>query len=219
MKKLLLISSFAAISMAALALDPTPKSVAPKVALERLANGNARFVAGKAVHPDQSVKRRTESAKGQAPFASVLSCADSRLSPELIFDQGIGNLFVVRVAGNTAEPVGIGSLEYSVAVLGSRTVVVMGHEKCGAVAAAVKGGELPGSIGAVTKAIEPAVAEVKGKSGDPVKLATTQNVRDTVKKIRQQSSIISDLEKKGELKIVGAEYTLADGKVKFFEVK
>lgn len=219
MKKLLMISSLAAISMAALALDPTPKSVSPKVALERLANGNARFVAGKAIHPDQSVKRRAESAKGQAPFASILACADSRLGPELIFDQGIGNLFVVRVAGNTADPVGIGSLEYSVAVLGSRTVVVMGHEKCGAVAAAVKGGELPGSIGAVTKAIEPAVAEVKGKDGDPVKLATTQNVRDTVKKLRAKSTIISDLEKKGELKIVGAEYSLADGKVKFFEVK
>jgi carbonic anhydrase len=219
MKKLLMISSLAAISMAALALDPTPKSVSPKVALERLANGNARFVAGKAIHPDQSVKRRAESAKGQAPFASILSCADSRLGPELIFDQGIGNLFVVRVAGNTADPVGIGSLEYSVAVLGSRTVVVMGHEKCGAVAAAVKGGELPGSIGAVTKAIEPAVEQVKGRSGDPVKLATTQNVRDTVNKIRAESSIISDLEKKGELRIVGAEYALANGKVKMFAVK
>jgi carbonic anhydrase len=218
MKRLSFLVGFTALSMAAFAGSGTQTaSVAPAEALQRLSNGNARFVAGRAIHPDQSPARLAKSAKGQSPFAIVLTCSDSRLSPELIFDQGVGSLFVVRVAGNTADPIGLGSMEYAVAVLGARTIVVMGHEKCGAVQAAVKGGELPGSIGEVTKPIQPAVERVKGKPKE-VELAITENVRETVRTIRTKSKIIADLEKQGKLRILGSEYHLAKGQAHLFRV-
>ncbi len=219
MNKFAYITLVASLTVVAHTADVTKSvSVSPSVALDRLTNGNSRFMAGRSLHGDQSISARQESAKGQAPFAIVVTCSDSRLSPEIIFDQGIGKLFVVRVAGNTVDDVAMGSIEYAVAALGARTIVVLGHEKCGAVKAAVEGKELPGSIGAVTKPIQEAVDKTSKLPGDHVTSATLENVRDTVRHIRTGSTIVSDLEKKGQLKVVGGKYFLASGKAGLFKV-
>jgi len=216
-KSSMLCTVLATILVAPALAGTSTASVSPAVALERLRAGNERFAAGKAKRPHADLARIQSSDKGQAPFAIVLTCADSRLSPELIFDQGIGDIFVSRVAGNTPSPEIIGSIEYAVAVLGARTIVVMGHDKCGAVDAAIKGGELPGSIGEVTKPIEAAVKATEGKA-NRLHETILQNVRDSVRTLRKESSIVSDLESKGELRIVGANYELRTGKAKMFKV-
>lgn len=202
-------------SMASAWLGPVKPSVTPKDALNRLTTGNERFAQGMGQHPRTGADRRTEVAKGQAPFASILTCADSRVSPELVFDQGLGDLFVTRVAGNTFGRDILGSLEYSVAVLGSRLIVVLGHERCGAVDAAIKGGELPGSIGSVVAPIEPAVRATRTSKGDRLLETTIKNVELTVERIAKQSSIFRDLIRKGELKIVGGYYDLDSGAVRW----
>ncbi|HVN64668.1 MAG TPA: carbonic anhydrase, partial [Candidatus Binataceae bacterium] len=116
-------------------------------ALQKLLDGNQRFIAGKMEHPHQSPERRNETAKGQHPFATVLSCSDSRTGPEVLFDRGLGDLFIVRVAGNVADQLVIESIDYSVKHLGIRLIVVLGHRRCGAVIAAVEGHEEPGDVG------------------------------------------------------------------------
>lgn len=187
-----------------------PKSVAPDAALSRLMQGNERFATGRSEHPRNGLAQIRESAKGQAPFASILSCADSRVAPELLFDQGLGDLFVVRTAGNTASPGLLGSLEFASAKLGSQLIVVVGHTSCGAVTAAESGDKLPGNLPSVIEPILPAVKAAKGHAhGNTVE----ENVRHTVKQIRASSQILADLEKAGKLKIVGATYDLATGKV------
>src|SRR5262245_24451061 len=122
-------------------------------ALAKLKEGNGRFVGGKAMTKGIDVKERAELVKGQQPFAIVLTCADSRVAPELVFDQGLGQLFVLRVAGNVCDPNILGSIEYGVEHLKSPLIVVMGHEKCGAVAAAIGGGELHGNLGKLIKEV------------------------------------------------------------------
>ena len=138
--------------------------VDPGEALERLMAGNQRYATGYPAHPLQNLERVKEVAKGQHPFAIILSCSDSRVPPEIVFDQGIGDLFVVRVAGNTALEDGIGSLEYAVEHLGARLIVVLGHERCGAVSAAMslqsKPGQEPGNLGVLMRAIYPALKSV-----------------------------------------------------------
>jgi hypothetical protein len=119
--------------------DTPAPTVSPEAALTRLVEGNKRFVAGSTTHPDQTAERRTETAKGQHPFAIILTCADSRLSPEILFDEGIGDLFVVRNAGNLLDDHVLGSIEYAVEHLHATLIVVLGHTKCGAVSAAVAG--------------------------------------------------------------------------------
>jgi carbonic anhydrase len=193
------------------------KNVSPDIAIKKLQQGNQRFVAGKSVHPNSNPVRIRETAKGQHPFAVVLTCADSRLSPEIIFDQGVGDLFVVRVAGNTPSPEMIGSIEYAVAVLGARTIIVMGHDKCGAVEAAIKGGELPGSIPSVVKPIEPAVKATVGKS-DRLRETILENVRIAINRLRSESTILSSMERNGELRMFGAKYHLESGKAPLFKV-
>src|SRR5688572_16994 len=124
--------------------------VSPDEATKRLVYGNRRFVNGETQHPNQSAEHRLALAKGQAPFAVVVACSDSRVCPEIVFDQGLGDLFVIRVAGNTIGNVELGSIEYAVEHLHAKLVIVVGHEKCGAVGAAVKGGETHGHIGDLT---------------------------------------------------------------------
>lgn len=190
------------------AAGPTPDE-----ALQKLMDGNKRYVGGKPTRPNQTAKRRGELTRGQAPFAALLSCADSRVPPEVIFDQGLGDLFVVRVAGNVADDPGIGSLEYSVAVLGSPLVVVLGHSACGAVDATLKGGEAPGRIGSIAKLIVPAVEKTKGQPGNALANAIHANVTLTVDRLKTTGPILSDALEKKKLKIVGAHYDLASGKV------
>ncbi len=184
----------------------------PDQALDRLMVGNQRFVTAQRLNPHQDPTRRAEVTAGQAPFAAILSCADSRVVPEIAFDQGIGDLFVVRVAGNLAITEDIASEEYAVGLLKVPLLVVLGHEKCGAVSAALEGGELPGVIESLVFAIRPAIEASKGESGDRLTNAIKANVRLQVQQL-QASSVIASALAAGTLKIVGAYYDLDSGEI------
>lgn len=189
--------------------------VGPREALTRLAQGNRRFISASLTHPDQSAVRRVGQAAGQTPFAIVLGCSDSRVPPEVVFDQGLGDLFVVRVAGNVADDLGIASIEYAAEHLGVHLVVVLGHERCGAVTAAVKGDPLPGHLLNLMEVLAPAVAATSGQPGDRVADTVTANVELTVERLRGCGPILRELVEKGELQVVGAEYDLDTGEVVF----
>ena len=182
-------------------------------ALHRLLAGNERFVRGRPRHPHEAASWRRAIAKGQRPFATVIGCADSRVPPEVLFDQGLGNLFVTRVAGNTADDAVLGSLEYAVEHLGVNLIVVLGHERCGAVQAAVKGGEAGGHLGAVLRPILPAIASVHGQPGDAIENAAQANVRGVVTHLSASLPVLAARVKEGTLKVVGARYDLDTGKV------
>lgn len=191
-------------------------AVSAKDALDRLTTGNKRFVAGALTHPAQSASRRTETAAGQHPFAIVLTCADSRLSPEIIFDQGIGDLFVVRNAGNLLSDHVIGSIEYAVEHLHASLVVVLGHSKCGAVSAAVAGGEAPGHIKSIVATLAPAAAAGKKKPGDPVENAVRIGAKLSAAALAQAEPILSEFVKAGKVKVVAARYDISSGEVEVF---
>jgi carbonic anhydrase len=188
-------------------------SVTPNQALEMLVAGNQRYVAGKAEHPHQSAERRAEVLAGQHPFATVLSCADSRVPPEVFFDQGIGDLFIIRNAGNLADDVVLGSIEYGAEHLGVPLVMVLAHTKCGAVTATVQGGEAPGHIGSIVEAIMPAVEATKGQPGDAVLNATLASMRLTIDKIKTCEPILAEMVKHGKMMVVGGLYHLDTGVV------
>ena len=183
----------------------------------RLLEGNARFAAGKPQYPNQDAARRAATATGQKPFAVIVGCADSRTPPELLFDQGLGDLFVVRVAGNVIDAPALGSVEFAVANLGARLIVVLGHEKCGAVSAAVaalKGAPAPpGHIGSLVEAIKPAAAQARAAAGDPMENAVNANARRVVEQLKTTSSVLRPFLDRGELRVIGARYELASGKV------
>jgi carbonic anhydrase len=189
--------------------------------LTRLFEGNKLFVADTTAKKDVGPVRREELTKGQHPFATIITCSDSRVAPEYIFDQGLGDIFVVRVAGNVIEPTTLGSIEYAAEHLHTPLLVIMGHSQCGAVKAAVEAkGKLEGNIGAILKKIMPAVkAAKKAKKGDEetLELAIQENVRNTYKDI-MKSPVVSHLVHEGKLKIVAAEYQLKDGKVETLEL-
>ncbi len=181
--------------------------------LRILQEGNERYVAARLSHPNQNAARRTEVAAGQHPIAAVLSCADSRVPPELIFDRGLGDLFVVRVAGNIADDAILGSLEYAAEHLHVPLIVVLGHQKCGAVSAAVAGGRTKTHIDSLIDAINPAVAAVKGKSGDVLDNAVRANVLRVTEQLKSDPSILAGEVREGKLKIVGGVYSLETGKI------
>ncbi len=185
----------------------------PEAALQRLIDGNARYVAGHAVHPNQSVARRVEVVAGQEPFAVIVTCSDSRVAPELYFDQGIGDLFVVRDAGNVLNDHVIGSIEYAVEHLHASIVLVVGHEKCGAVAAAIAGGRAEGRIGTIIEAIRPAVKETRNQAGDKTDNAIRGNARRVAKTLAVTTPILSHAVQTGEIKIFAARYDLSSGRV------
>ncbi len=197
---------------AALAAAPSAPSLSPADALQQLLDGNQRFIAGKMTHPTQTPERRAEVAKGQHPFAAVLACSDSRSGPEVLYDRGLGDLFVVRVAGNVLDRVVIESLDYAVTHLGARLVVVMGHTRCGAVIAAVEGHEEPGDVGPMLRELRPAVEAARAMPGDTVANAVRENVILSVKRLKS-SRELADKVKSGEVKVVGAVYDLDSGKV------
>jgi carbonic anhydrase len=194
--------------------DPgTPHStLTPDQSLEKLLEGNRRFVTNRRTNGHQDAARIAEVASEQAPFAAILGCADSRVVPEIVFDQGIGDLFVVRVAGNLAITENTASEEFAVGVLGVPLIMVMGHERCGAVQAALNLGELPGVIESLVYALRPAVEASAGQPGDPLTNAIKENVRMQVKRL-QISSVLSAPLAAGRLKIVGAYYDLDTGEV------
>lgn len=196
----------------------------PEASLARLIAGNKRFVSGQLLHPGRKPEDFAALAEGQAPFAIIIGCADSRVGPEVIFDQGVGDLFVVRVAGNIvsgAGPTVKGSIEFAVGELGARLIVVLGHSQCGAVKAAIQhidnNDALPGSIGELIDPIRPAVRAVAGQPGDKLTNVTRANVLEGVKRLKGLDPILAPLAKKSELKVVGATYELRTGAIEVFE--
>jgi carbonic anhydrase len=184
-------------------------------ALKRLTEGNKRYVVGKFIRPHQTSVRRAELIDGQHPFAIVLGCSDSRIPVELVFDQGVGDLFVVRVAGNIADDVALGSIEYAAAHLHVPLAVVMGHGSCGAVAATASGGELEGHLPVIATAIRPAVDKVKTQQGDLVNNAARANAVMVAEKLKSSKPVLSELVRSGKLTIVAAFYDIKSGKVEF----
>jgi len=200
--------------VAPVAGSETASAITPDQALSRLVAGNERFVAAKSSHPHQDAARRHDLAGSQHPFAVVLSCSDSRLPPELVFDQGLGDLFVIRVAGNITDAAVIGSIEYAVEHLKTPLIVVLGHEKCGAVTAAMSGGA--GShdhIQALVDAIAPVVTEAKKDPKDPLDAAVRLNVKKVVGELASSEPTLAHEVKAGHLRIVGAYYSLDTGAV------
>ncbi len=189
-------------------------------ALQRLLDGNKRWVQAKLEHPDQTVARLQEVAKGQNPFAVVLGCADSRVSPELIFDQGVGDLFVTRVAGNFVDDNLLGSIEFATANLGAPLILVLGHERCGAIQATVKavqeGAKFPGHLADFVDAIRPAAESVKKEPGDPIENAIKANVLRNVEKLKLSRPILAKLVEENKLKVVGGRYDLDTGEVTLY---
>jgi len=181
--------------------------------LKKLLEGNKRCVVCKQQNPRQDARRRKEVSKGQKPFAVIVGCSDSRIPPELIFDQGLGDLFVVRLAGNIVDALAMGSIEYAVEHLGTKLIVVLGHGKCGAVTAATKGPDAPGHVGAIVKAIQPAVKKVQKMPGDLVDNAIRANASLVVNKIKSSKPILAEMVNKGEIEVIGAYYNIETGAV------
>lgn len=182
-------------------------------ALARLMEGNGRYAQHKEQHPDETPARRRELETTQHPFAVILSCSDSRVPPELIFDQGLGDLFVIRVAGNIAESDELGSIEYAVEHLGTKLIVVLGHEKCGAVTAAVAGGDAPGHLKSLVSVIQPAVAEARNLPGDKVHNCVVANARLVARQIRESEPVLKEMVEQKGVRVVAAEYALDSGVV------
>jgi carbonic anhydrase len=196
---------------------PKPQNVlSPDAALERLLKGNGRYVDGLSLRHDFKHEREAL-AGGQNPFAAILSCADSRIAPEYAFDSGRGDLFVCRVAGNFATDEVIASLEYAVAVLGAPLILVLGHESCGAVDAAIKSLKddkpLPGHMPSLVAGVGGAVKAVLQQGGDPLGKATRQNVIDNVGKLSAATPILGAAVEQRKLRVVGGVYGLKDGRV------
>lgn len=187
--------------------------VTPEQALARLIEGNERYRTSHLTHPHESAAWRHSLSKEQHPFATILSCSDSRVPPELLFDVGLGDLFVIRVAGNIASDDVLGSIEYAAEHLGTSLVLVMGHERCGAVQATIGGGEPKTHIEALTRAIDPAVARARKETGDLVANAVRLNVEMVVSQIRESRPILAEMSRKGKLKVAGAVYDLDSGEV------
>jgi carbonic anhydrase len=202
---------------------PPPKpqnEISPEAALKRLMKGNERYVEGVSRRHDFTHEREAL-AGGQNPYASILSCADSRIAPEYAFDSARGDLFVCRVAGNFANDDTLASLEYAVAVLNSPLILVLGHESCGAVDATIKSLKdnttLPGHLPSLVAALAPAVKATMDKPGDKLANAIRQNVVDVVAKLKSATPILSAAVADGKIKIVGGVYRLGDGKVKLID--
>jgi len=197
---------------------PAKAPVAPQEAKKRLVDGNARYAHGDHLRLDHSARRESQT-RSQSPFAIVLGCADSRVPPEVVFDQGLGDIFTVRVAGNIVDDVIAGSIEYAVAVLGAQLIVVLGHERCGAVAAAldaVKTGKLPDPhIASLVAAIKPAAESVRSAAGDPLDNAIRANVNAVVAQLKGSAPLLKPAVDAGKLQVIGAEYMLASGLVTF----
>lgn len=197
----------------------TQDNLTAKDAYEILVEGNKRFVQNLKIQRDLQ-EQVSATKQGQYPFAAVLSCIDSRVPAELVFDQGIGDIFSVRVAGNVVNEDILGSIEYACKVAGSKIVVVLGHTKCGAVNAACNDVEL-GNITSLLSKVKPAVDFIRKDqeemSDSAIEDVAVQNVKVSIDRIRQESQILAELESAGQIDIVGAVYDVSSGKVDFFE--
>ncbi len=207
---------------------PGPKAtVSAKQALEMLKEGNARFISDRPESVTQGKQRRLEIARSQAPIAVLVSCSDSRVPPELLFGRGLGELFIIRNAGNTVDTVALGSIEYAITQLNVPLIVVMGHERCGAVDAAVSVVEkqtvFPGSMGRMVEPIVPSVLQARAALGgkhtheELLDASVKRNVQRVVKRLRESEALLLEPLRAGKLMIVGARYDLDDGRVEFFD--
>jgi carbonic anhydrase len=219
----------AGLSAAGLALGPWKSALSvplataasalptPDEALQLLVEGNQRWAAGLSERPNQDLERRAELATGQQPFAIVFSCVDSRVPPELVFDRGLGDLFVVRTAGQVIDDTALGSIEFGVEELHIPLVLVMGHERCGAVAATLEAidheAEPPGRIGTLVAGIRPAVEATRGLPGDPLDNAVRENTRSAAHCLRGARPILDELVSHGSVMVVGGRYDLRTGLV------
>ena len=197
-----------------LAADHPAPSMGADAALAKLKTGNARFVAAATSSAKPTRARRTATATAQHPFAVIAGCSDSRTPPELIFDQNIGDLFVVRTAGEVVGDYELGSIEYAVEHLGARLIVVLGHARCGAVQAAIAGDDAPGHVGAIVRSIRPAVLAVHGHSGDPLVNSIKSNVAHVAGEIRQKAQLGA---LKANVRVVEAYYDFDTGKVTWLD--
>lgn len=189
-----------------------------RIAIKKLTGGNKRFMEGKTIRPRQSIATLKTLEKGQKPFATIVGCSDSRVPNEMIFDQGLGDLFIVRTAGQVSAAASYGSIEYATLFLNTKLIVVLGHTECGAVRAAVQRPENPpGHIVTLINEIKPAVAKSAHLPGDPVNNAVRQNVLEQVKNLRDLEPVLSRKFENGEILIVGAVYDIHTGKVEFLE--
>ena len=198
--------------------QPPPRLVSADEALTRLMEGNQRYVWHRVRHPDESVARRKQLETAQHPFAVILACADSRVPPELVFDQGLGDLFVVRVAGNVVDDAVLGSIEYAVEHLNTKLIMVLGHEKCGAVSAAVEGGDPPGHLKSLVQAIQPSVDATRNEPGDKIHNCVIANARRVAGQIRASEPVLKEAVQKNGLQVVAADYALDTGKVTLLDV-
>ena len=244
------LASLIGMNQFAQAADPAHSdqpSVAPAEAISKLKEGNGRFTAGNMQHPhesnderkymaansyenagmtflgmsaEQATKRRAELAKSQHPFAAIVSCSDSRVPPEIVFDQGLGDLFIVRVAGNVINDEGLGSIEYTVDHLGTRLILVLGHQRCGAVDAAretiAAKGKAPGHIQSLVTAIKPAV---EATAKDDLETTIKANVKNVVQALRSSTPILKAKVDSGEIQVIGGYYSLDTGAVTFLDEK
>src|SRR5213595_3217130 len=228
MRKTQLLSWFIGVSLLSAnqfvrAADPAHSdqpSVAPSEAISKLKEGNGRYTGGNLQHPGQTAERRTELAKTQHPFATIVSCSDSRVPPEIVFDQGLGDLFIVRVAGNVINDEGLGSIEYAVDHLGTRLILVLGHQRCGAVDAAretiAAKGKAPGHIQSLVTAIKPAV---EATAKDDLETTIKANVKHVVDTLRASTPILKAKVDSGDVKVIGGYYSLDTGAVTFLDEK
>jgi carbonic anhydrase len=205
-----------------LAADPVAKTtLTSDQALRLLKEGNDQFRMDAPYRAAQGRERRIELARGQAPFCVLVGCSDSRVPPELLFGRGLGELFIIRNAGNTIDTAALGSIEYGVGVLGCPLVVVLGHEACGAVAAAVdvvdRNATFPGVIGEMIQPIIPAVLAARSQSGDLLDNAVRMNARRVAGRLKTQSTVLQDALRQDRLKIIAARYDFDDGDVDWFE--
>jgi carbonic anhydrase len=197
--------------------QPVP-ALAPAAAWQRLKDGNARFVADKATGPHRDAKRRAELTKGQNPMAIVLSCSDSRVVPEILFDQGLGDLFDVSVAGNVSSPSIIGSMEYAVGELKTPLIVVLGHSHCGAVKAALAGKALPGDLGKLIKQVHPGAPAATNKA-EALAAAARANALFQARRLTEQSPLLRDSVSTDRVRIVTGIYDLESGAVHWLTSK
>src|SRR5213082_2073679 len=228
MKKTQLLSWFIGVSLLganhfARAADPAHSdqpSAAPTEAISNLKEGNGRYTGGNLQHPGQTAERRTELANTQHPFATIVSCSDSRVPPEIIFDQGLGDLFIVRVAGNVINDEGLGSIEYTVDHLGTRLILVLGHQRCGAVDAAretiAAKGKAPGHIQSLVTAIKPAV---EATAKDDLETTIKSNFKNVVQALRSSTPILKAEVDSGKIQVIGGYYSLDTGAVTFLDEK
>jgi carbonic anhydrase len=196
-------------------IGATQAAPGPDAVLAELKAGNEHHVSKKYLHPHQTAARQRELVTGQHPHCALLTCADSRVAPEIVFDQGLGDVFDVRVAGNVAADADVASLEYAAEHLHVPLIVVMGHSHCGAVSAALEGGTLPGKLPDLMAMIRPAVDQSAHEAGDRVANAVRDNVVLVVQQLTSAKPVLAELVETGKLRIVGAVYSLETGKVEW----